>query len=554
MIYIKSFKNYEEFKELFGIVEHGNGVKSRKNKILLACLKDRTFIKKWLEFKSFLENTGRTAILNMANENDILSAKNMNGLKQFAKFLLGEGYGGFDRFCKGRFSVVNRISLADGKWLLHSGHMDIDIFNGLCQDGDTKAVRYISKKDDKVYKMKAGKFITRCIEDSVLSFFPEQLKRWLGEEFARDWQSYASMHVGEKMFTLNVDDKFWRIYDSDCCSGDFGSCMTDKGFHSFYRDSIDAKAASLQNKDGEIVARCIVYPNVYYGNGKRYRLAERQYAAGKSDVLKKMLVDALIEAGEIDGYKEVGAECHDCMNFVLNDGTSLQSKCLHIECHLEDGDTLSYQDSFKYYNEEKEIAYNDDCYEYDAELDVTCGEYRATERRWSDWNDEYIPDRDAMYDEFYDDYVYENQLGRIISGGRALSVCEDHAADDEVPYSEYEGCYIDEDEAVFIEECNDWYHEDDCVEDIDEVWRRKIDCVFSEFHDGWIYGDDAEYSVGAGDYFHPEYAAECPECEELYLLDSCFHSEITGEDYCCEECMLNAEKAWRQSHALMVIA
>lgn len=31
MIYIKSFKNYEEFKKLFAIVEHGNGAKSRKN-------------------------------------------------------------------------------------------------------------------------------------------------------------------------------------------------------------------------------------------------------------------------------------------------------------------------------------------------------------------------------------------------------------------------------------------------------------------------------------------------------------------------------------------
>ena len=31
-----NFNNYEEFKELFGLVKHGNGVKSRKNKILLA--------------------------------------------------------------------------------------------------------------------------------------------------------------------------------------------------------------------------------------------------------------------------------------------------------------------------------------------------------------------------------------------------------------------------------------------------------------------------------------------------------------------------------------
>lgn len=41
MIYIKSFKNYDEFKQLFGVVKHGNGVVSRKNKILLACLKNR---------------------------------------------------------------------------------------------------------------------------------------------------------------------------------------------------------------------------------------------------------------------------------------------------------------------------------------------------------------------------------------------------------------------------------------------------------------------------------------------------------------------------------
>ena len=44
MIYIKSFSNYEGFKEVFGFIEHGNGVKSRKNKILLGVLKDRKFI------------------------------------------------------------------------------------------------------------------------------------------------------------------------------------------------------------------------------------------------------------------------------------------------------------------------------------------------------------------------------------------------------------------------------------------------------------------------------------------------------------------------------
>lgn len=39
-----NFNNYEEFKELFGLVKHGNGVKSRKNKILLSFKKNRKLL------------------------------------------------------------------------------------------------------------------------------------------------------------------------------------------------------------------------------------------------------------------------------------------------------------------------------------------------------------------------------------------------------------------------------------------------------------------------------------------------------------------------------
>ena len=39
---IQSFKNAQEFQELFGIQEHNNGVKSRRNKILLALLKSKS--------------------------------------------------------------------------------------------------------------------------------------------------------------------------------------------------------------------------------------------------------------------------------------------------------------------------------------------------------------------------------------------------------------------------------------------------------------------------------------------------------------------------------
>lgn len=40
MLYYK-FKNYEEFKDMFGIIKHGNGVCSRKNKILLGIYQEQ---------------------------------------------------------------------------------------------------------------------------------------------------------------------------------------------------------------------------------------------------------------------------------------------------------------------------------------------------------------------------------------------------------------------------------------------------------------------------------------------------------------------------------
>ena len=48
MLYYK-FKNYEEFKDMFGIIKHGNGVCSRKNKILLAYIRNKKLLHEAIE-------------------------------------------------------------------------------------------------------------------------------------------------------------------------------------------------------------------------------------------------------------------------------------------------------------------------------------------------------------------------------------------------------------------------------------------------------------------------------------------------------------------------
>lgn len=549
MIYIKSFKNYEEFKVLFGVVEHGNGVKSRKNKILLACLKDRKLLHWWLSFKDSCDRTHREYLYNTC---DYLYATSMDDLKHFAMEMMGRLV--FNDLC-GMDVPYYCIEFDDLPYEFYSSSMRLDGFNGICVDGDSKAVRYKNVEREKVFKMKAGKFITRCIEECRITrdYMPEQLKRWIGEEFAREWQVFAEQRSTDR-FTLHVDDNFKDIYDSGRCYGDFGSCMTDKDQHTFYRDAIEAKAAYITDEHGWIVARCIVYTDVIDENGNHYRLAERQYATAQDDVLKQILVDKLIKAGEIDGYKRVGVDCHDNKNFVRNDGSSMRDLVLHIDCCLEAGDTLSYQDSFIYYNHDEQISYNDSSKSYSDELNTTDSQFCGG--NWSEYYHEYIPEDDSVYDDYYEDWMWDNQQSEAIYGGERIIINEDRASSSNDWYwSDHEDAYLYDGDCCYVDSVSDWRLLEDCVEDIDGEWQLEEDCEYSNYHKEYIPEERAVWSDTANSWLDTERDAVCPVCGEWYPGDGTdFYSEITGEYYCSEKCMEEDEAKFRREHALLVVA
>lgn len=551
MIYIKSFKNYDEFKQLFGVVKHGNGVVSRKNKILLACLKDRKLFHWWLGFKEWCDRTGEKYLY---ENHDYLRATNMDDLKAFAKHMVS---------CLVYNDPNNEDTLYqiyfgnDFPYALYSTTLSLDSLNGICTDGDSKSIRYENIERGRIFKMKAGKFITRCIEECRIprEYMPEQLKRWIGEEFARDWQVYAEQRVSND-YTLHVDDDFEAIYDSDRCLGDFGSCMTDKGHHTFYRDAIKAKAAYITDEDDMIVARCIVYTDVWDENNNHYRLAERQYSSGQDDVLKQILVDKLIKAGEIDGYKRVGASCRDNKNFVRNNGESMRDLKLHIDCCLEHGDVLSFQDSFVYYDYNGDRSYNDSSVSYDYELDSTDENFEL-DGNYSDWDECIIPEDDSVYDDYYEDWMYSNQSENAIYNGRRINVNGSRIEGDCRWYwSDYEGAYLFEDECCYVEREDDYRLLGDCEEDIDGEYQLRDDCEWSDYHDEYIYKDNAVWSDIAHSWLDREKDSQCAECGEWYPGDydgECY-SDITGEYYCSEECDDKAEAEYRKQHALVVVA
>lgn len=365
---IQSFKNAQEFQELFGIQEHGE-VKSRRNKILLALLKSKSV---W-------------AYCREREDWSLLAIKSMAELKtKLTKMIADAGvYQGLE------------YALSLNGVTYHSNTYETDsYYNGVPEDGSIAFVRYINHdNNDGIFKMRAGRFYSKLIDETNIGqALPQQVKTWLCEEFSQDWQVYISGTLPN--YTLIVDHDFAEIYSGEACAPGMNSCMIDRGFHNFYRDSVKAKAARLVGDDGIILARCIIFTEVHDEEDKVWRLAERQYAKDQSDILKRALVDALIKAGEIDGFKQVGADCGSSRAFVDTEGNSLSHKKFRIECNLDWEDKLSYQDSFKYYNLDSNIAYNYTDSDFSYNLDSTAGQIEDD-------------DEEMYYAEYQDRDAYE---------------------------------------------------------------------------------------------------------------------------------------------------
>ena len=441
MLYYK-FKNYEEFKDMFGIIKHGNGVCSRKNKILLAYIRNKRLLHEAIE----------------TNNYTLLHISSMAELKKtITRTIIISGHSDMS---------LRYVMELDGEFF-YSRNFETDDMKGLCKDGDTRSIRYINHENGgKVFKMKAGKLYRSLIlETEFGKTLPEQVVTYLCEEFSADWQTYTTGRLPKNR--LCVDRNFEKIYSSSSCVGDFHSCMVDRELHDFYTESVDANAAYLTNEEGKVIARCVIYNRVMDQDGKIWRLAERQYATDESNTLKRALIDALIKGGHIDGYKKVGAGCGDARAFVDLEENSLSDRKFRIECDLDWDDTLSYQDSFKWYNHSEETA--DNYGNGDIALDITDGSLNGEEE----------------YDDFHEYHCNETNL---------------------VYYHGHE-YYCD-------------------VENLDEfVWMEKLE-----------------------EYHHESDVTECPECSANFLEGDNFYSDITEEDYCCEECRKKAEQTYKKEN------
>ena len=461
-----NIRDYDDFKYIFGLESHGNGVKSRKNKILLQHLKNPALIKWCREHDDW----------------SLLRIRNMADLKQKVLNAIQES-GKKDEQLQNKVELIGKIY-----W---SGLYRTDEKKGLCDDFDKKAVRYINVKTEHPYKMKAGKFITAIIKETELGqILSSQVANWLAEEFSADWQTYTFGQTPDVV--LHVDDNFEKIYSSHWCRDFNGcSCMVGRDHHSFYEDAVEAKAAYITDKEGYVLARAIIYTNASDQYGKKWRLLERQYSKESNEVLKRTLIDLLIKAGEIDAYKKVGAGCSEATAFVDLEGNSLSHLEFSIKCELNCDSTISYQDSFKWYDMDNYVAYNYPDSSADYNLDTTDLNLEG------DSDD----DDDQAYDEYHDYNCDETRI--CYYHGQEISVDVENLED-------------------FIHIEGEYYHESDVYQ-----------CSCSK----WVIKEDATYNSEVEAYF-------CDDtCERTYIKENFYYSEY-DDDYFRNEEDLTTIQTW----------
>lgn len=486
MLYNNLVKNYDDFKSLFVRED-----KSRKNGILLSLVKARTHGK----LRDYIKENSRLVKGNVLREhNGKYTVSSYVAMEPKAKAIYNaNSMVGIECILNAVFrprSIRSNVNLNSINFFAFIPTKDYttDGRNGVCvSEEDRNKIRYVKmvNGEERAFCMKPGKYLNKIGENfPAYMALPLQVQRYLQETFAARWTSAMGNIEG---YTLHVDDDFRGIYSSNRCDGNLHSCMTDCDYYTFY-ENIDASAAYITDENDLIVARCIIYNNVHVKDeDKTYRLAERQYSTGCDDKLKKILVDKLIAEGYIDGYKKIGADCRSPFSFILNNGTEF-GKTMWIDLNIDSPYYHSYQDSFKYYNIDECVAYNDPNMPYQITLESTDGQAE-------DFNYDSYHEYDTPND------VVTVHVFNTRNGCWFTETCDEENLDD---FVEIDDEYYEEEYVNRCPICGEYFVGDDFYSELTEENYCCYSCMEGEEEkykkEHWYYSEiDDEYFENEND-------------------------------------------------------
>ncbi len=307
------------------------------------------------------------------------------------------------------------------------------------------------------------------------------------EEFVNKFKATKDK-VGERFELVSGDDintwYNWENYSK--MEGTLGnSCMAKKsGIFNIYIENPEiCQLLILLNEEDKLIGRALIWKlkslNIHKSE-EEVIFMDRQYTILDSDVEK------FRNYAKEKGWSYKSYNNHHSFGTINYKGED-KNVSMTIEVKQKDYRRYPYMDTFRRYNHETGLLYNDDDQDSGNEgqyiLDDTGGGYTEIEGGvWSEWHDRMIPEDEAVYSDPYGDHLLRDYAVRVDVGSSRRRGWY-HQDDDDIVYDEHSDEYVHVDDAVYSDIYGNW------------IWDEKSVKTVTEIHsDGDVDSFDAQYS------------------------------------------------------------
>jgi hypothetical protein len=350
----------------------------------------------------------------------------------------------------------------------------LDTLLGEIENGKTSQsdVNYLFQKHELGKKsrneVKLGRFINAVLPGK---FNPNEI-----EQFTNQFKATLEKQGEHFEEVSGTDIEHWYNYENYVSmEGSLGnSCMArKKGIFNIYVNNPEVCKMLVLIEDEKLIGRALVWKlNSISGYGVKTEgdvwFMDRQYTINDSYVEKFRNY-----AKEKGWYYKSYNNHHSYTTVTVNGEEKNCDMTIQVKAGKYSG--YPYMDTFKRYNPEDGMLYNDDESNSDYEgqyiLSDTGGGYEEIEGGiWSEWHDRMIPEDEAVWSDYADSYIYRDRSTYVSVGSRRNrnsyypEDCED------IVYDEWIDEPIHIDDAVYSEPYQYYLLDENAVRTIDEIY------------------------------------------------------------------------------------
>jgi len=372
-----------------------------------------------------------------------------------------EGYFSFTQINKAARAAAKSAEELEKKYGIEPGSVSNQISKKIL-DGSISQSDVNTLYNNSPYELKGKARSEAKIAKLVNQIFPGKFSKKEVEEFTN---TFKNLKKQENEFELVKGKDIVKWYDKASYvekTGDLGnSCMRYARCSSYFKiyteNPESVSLLILKDADGEkILGRSLVWKIEIDIEGVEYYM-DRIYTI--DDATKKMFQDYADEKGWL---KRLTSSYGDCKDFRLGDA-EYEDYEAKVSLDKWKFSQYPYMDTFKKLDVSDGTLIND---EDDSEsgyyiMTHTDGDYDDTSGKWSNWFDCRIAEDNAVYSDPLDDWIYRSDATRVTIGS-----------------SRNRGWYPDE-------------YEDLVYDSVREEYLHEDDATWSEYHDSYIYHEDA---------------------------------------------------------------